>query len=145
MKETQAIYRAVRNLAKKFGDGLTPEGVLVGALGEVLAEQKYDLELLPPKTQAFDAVDGKGRKVEIRCSQGNSAMIKKGSAGGVLLVLKLLPDGTIEEVFNGPASVVLGLTLGKKADRSGSVRLAHSNLRKFMGSVPTHKRVPLRK
>jgi len=145
VKEKQAIYRAVRNLAKRFGGGFTPEGVLVGTLGEVLAEEKYDLELLPPKTQAFDAVDSRGRKVDIRCSQGNSALIKKNSARGVLLVLKLLPDGTIEEVFNGPASVVLGLTVGKKADRSGSVRLAHSSLRKFMGSVPTHKRVPLRK
>jgi len=118
---------------------------LVGTLGEVLAEQKYDLELLPPRTQAFDAVDGRGRKVDIRCSQGNFALIKKGSARGVVLVLKLLSDGTIEEIFNGPASVVLGLTVGKKPDRSGSVRLTHSSLRKFMGSVPTHKRVPLRK
>lgn len=37
MKEAQAIYRALRNLAKRFGGGFTPEGVLVASLGEVLA------------------------------------------------------------------------------------------------------------
>ena len=95
MKETQAIYRAVRSLTKRFGENFTPTGVLVGALGEILAEEKYDLKLLPPKAQAFEAVDSLGRNVLIRCNQRNSTSIKKAAPGQMLLVLKLLPDGTI--------------------------------------------------
>ena len=71
MKETQAIYRAVRSLTKRFGKNFTPTGVLVGALGEILAEEKYDLKLLPPKAQALEAVDSLGRNVLIRCNQRN--------------------------------------------------------------------------
>ena len=145
MKEKQAIYRAVRSLTKRFGKNFTPAGVLVGALGEVLAEEKYDLELLPPKAQPFEAVDSLGRNVLIRCNQRNSTSIKKAARGQMLLVLKLLPDGTIEEVFNGPVFMALVLEGGKQTDRKGSVDLSHNKLRTLNKSVPAGKRVPLRK
>lgn len=145
MKETQAIYRALRNLAKRFGGGFTPEGVLVASLGEVLAEEKYDLELLPPKAQAFEAVDCLGSKVLIRCSQRNSTSIKKAARAQMLLALNLLPDGTIEEVFNGPAFMALVLEGGKQTDSKGSVGLSHNKLRTLNKSVPAGKRIPLRK
>ena len=145
MKETQIIYRAVQSLTKRFGAGFTPAGVLVGALGEVLAEEKYDLDLLPPKTGSFDAIDCEGRKVQIRCNQQNTTPIKKAAPGQMLLVLKLLPDGTIEEVFNGPVFMALVLEGGKQTDRKGSVDLSHNKLRTLNKSVPAGKRVPLRK
>ena len=145
MKETQIIYRAVQSLTKRFGAGFTPAGVLVGALGEVLAEEKYDLDLLPPKTGTFDAIDCEGRKVQIRCNQQNTTPIKKAAPGQMLLVLKLLPDGTIEEVFNGPVFMALVLEGGKQTDRKGSVDLSHNKLRTLNKSVPAGKRVPLRK
>ena len=145
MKETQAIYRAVRSLTKRFGAGFTPAGVLVGALGEVLAEEKYDLDLLPPKTGAFDAIDCEGRKVQIRCNQQNTTPIKRCATKGMFLALKLLPDGSIKEIFNGPASAAHQLTVGRKADSAGFVGLSHNKLRKLIESVPESKRVPLRR
>ena len=145
MKETQIIYRAVQGLTKRFGAGFTPAGVLVGALGEVLAEEKYDLDLLPPKTGTFDAIDCEGRKVQIRCNQQNTTPIKRGATKGMFLALKLLPDGSIREIFNGPASVSHQLTEGRKADASGFVGLSHNRLRKLMESVPKSKRIPLKR
>ena len=145
MKETQAIYRAVRSLTKRFGKNFTPTGVLVGALGEILAEEKYDLKLLPPKAQAFEAVDSLGRNVLIRCNQRNSTSIKKAARAQMLLALKLLPDGTIEEVFNGPVFMALVLGGGKQTDTKGLVGLNHNKLRTMNKSVPAGKRVPLRK
>lgn len=145
MKEIQSIYKAVKNLTKRFGRKFTPDGVLVGTLGEVLAEEQYELELLPPKAQAFDAVDSLGRKVLIRCNQQKSTPIKKSERAQILLAIKLLPDGTIEEIFNGPISMALELTIGRRADSSGFVGLSHKKLRKLMESVPSAKRIPLRK
>ena len=110
-----------------------------------MAEEKYDLKLLPPKAQAFEAVDSLGRNVLIRCNQRNSTSIKKAAPGQMLLVLKLLPDGTIEEVFNGPVFMALVLEGGKQTDRKGSVDLSHNKLRTLNKSVPAGKRVPLRK
>ena len=145
MKEKQAIYRAVRSLTKRFGETFTPAGVLVGALGEVLAEEKYDLELLPPKAQPFEAVDSLGRNVLIRCNQRNSTSIKKAAPWQMLLVLKLLPDGTIEEVFNGAALVAYQSTGGRKKSASGFVSVSHRKLRKLMESVPKSKRIAMRR
>jgi len=144
VKEVQAIYRAVENLTKRFGRKFTPDGVLVGTLGEVLAEEKYDLRLHPPKTKDFDAKDCRGREVQIRCNQRTTTPIKKGATKGIFLALKLLPNGTIEEIFNGPASVAHKLTIGRKADASGFIGLAHSKLRALMRSVPEEERIPRR-
>lgn len=146
MKEIKTIYKAVDSLNERYpGRNFTPDGILVGTLGEVLAEEKYDLELLPPKTKAFDATDCRGRKVQIRCNQRNTAPIKKGSTKEMFLALKLHPDGTIEEIFNGPASVAHQLAVGRKADSAGFVGLSHNKLRKLMESVPANKRVALRR
>ena len=145
MKEVQVIYKAVKSLTKRYGRKFTPDGVLVGTLGEVLAEEKYDLELLPPKTEAFDATDCRRRKVQIRCNQGNTTPIKKGATRAMFLALKLLPDGSIEEIFNGPASVSHQLTEGRKADSAGFAELSHKKLCKLMESVPKSERIPLRR
>ena len=146
MKEIRTIYQAVKSLEKRYPRRkFTPDGILVGTLGEVLAEEKYDLELLPPKTKDFDAVDCRGREVQIRCNQRNTTPIKRGATKGMFLALKLLPDGSIREIFNGPASVSHQLTEGRKADASGFVGLSHNRLRKLMESVPKSKRVPLRR
>ncbi len=146
MKEAHAIYRAVGSLSKRYpGRKFTPDGILVGTLGEVLAEEKYALDLLPPKTQAFDAKDCLGRKVQIRCNQRNTTPIRKGATKGMLLALKLHPDGSIEEIFNGPALVAHQLTVGRKADSAGFVGLSHKKLTKLMESGPASKRVALRR
>ena len=145
MKEIRVIYKAVKGLEKCHpGRKFTPDGVLVGTLGEVLAEEKYDLDLLPPKTEAFDATDRRGRKVQIHCNQRNTTPLKKGATKGMLLALKLLPNGSIKEIFNGPASAAHQLTVGRKADSAGFVGLSHNKLRKLMESVPESKRIPLR-
>ena len=146
MKEIKTIYKAVDSLNERYpGRNFTPDGILVWTLGEVLAEEKYDLELLPPKTKAFDATDCRGRKVQIRCNQRNTAPIKRGVTRGMFLALKLLPDGTIEQIFNGPASVAHRLTVGRKADSAGFVGLSHDKLCKLMESVPKSKRIPWRR
>jgi len=146
MKEIRTIYKAVKSLEERYPRRkFTPDGILVGTLGEVLAEEKYDLRLHPPKTKDFDATDYRSRKVQIRCNQRNTTPIKKGATKGLFLALKLLPDGSIEEIFNGPASVAHQLTMGRKADASGFVGLSHKKLRKLMESVPTNKRVALRR
>ncbi|MFM6127676.1 MAG: DUF6998 domain-containing protein [Sphaerospermopsis kisseleviana] len=147
MKELAAIRQAAKSLSERVGREFTPLQVLVGGLGEILAAEKYDLELQPPKTDivhVFDAVDSSGRNIRIRCDLTDSTAIHKDATGGLLLVLKLLPDVSIEEIFNGPMSAAHQLTKDRKADGSGLVELDHSDLRALMTSIPTSKRIALR-
>ena len=147
MKEVDAIRQAARALSKRLGREFTPLQVLAGGLGEILAAEKYDLELRPPKkdiVDVFDAVDSAGRNIRIRCDLTDRTTSHKDATGGMLLVLKLLADVTIEEIFNGPMSAAHELTKGRKADDSGLVGLDHSDLRSLMKSIPTSERIPLR-
>jgi len=147
MKEIEVIRQAARALSKRVGREFTPLQVLVGGLGEILAAEKYDLELRPPKkdiVDVFDAVDSAGHSIRIRCDLSDTTTIHKDATGGMLLVLKLLADVTIEEIFNGPMSAAHELTKGRKADGSGLVGLDHSDLRSLMKSIPPSERIPLR-
>jgi len=144
-KEVRTIYKAVASLNKHYPERkFTPDGILVGATGEVLAEERYKLTLRPPKTKDFDALDCFKRRVQIRCNQRDATPLKKGATKGIFLALKLLPDGTIEEIFNGPSAVAHRLTKHRKADASGFVGLSHNKLRKLMCKVPAEDRIPLR-
>ena len=55
-KLIKEIYRIIDQLELMFpGRKFTPDGHLVGSIGEVLAASAYDLELLPASTSVHDA------------------------------------------------------------------------------------------
>ena len=66
-----SLYDIVARLEEFFpGRKFTPDGHLVGAIGEVIAAQMFDLELLPASNPGHDAVTGDGRRVQIKLTQG---------------------------------------------------------------------------
>ena len=72
----QGLYSIVDRLEELFpGRRFTPDGHLVGSIGEVLAAATYDLELLPPSTERHDALSGDGRKVQIKATQVRSVSL----------------------------------------------------------------------
>ena len=63
------LYRVVNELEAMFpGRHFTPDGHLVGSLGECLAAHHYGLKLLPASSPGVDAVRD-GRHVEIRVAE----------------------------------------------------------------------------
>ena len=67
------LYALVRRLEEMFpGRPFTPDGHLVGSLGECLVAEAYGLNLMPPSNTGFDAMDPDGRRVEIKTTQGKS-------------------------------------------------------------------------
>ncbi len=71
------LYQIVGHLESYFpGRRFTPDGHLVGSLGEVLAAYHYDLELLPASTETHDAVARDGTMVQIKATQGRSVGIR---------------------------------------------------------------------
>lgn len=88
--ELEAIYPN-----RKF----TPDGHLVGSIGEAYAAENYGLTLLPASTETHDAVDSKGRLYQIKATGGKIIGIR--SEPDYLLVLKLNRDGSLDEIYNG--------------------------------------------
>jgi len=89
------------------GRPFTPDGHLVGSIGEVVAEYVYDLKLQPAGTPQLDAYTRDGRSVQIKLTGGKrsfglrwSSQLKTAHAD-LLIGLKLSDNG-FTEVYNGP-------------------------------------------
>ena len=95
------LYKITNELESSYpGRKFTIDGHLVGSIGEVIVAEHYGLELLPNSTQMHDAVSNDGKHVQIKATQVNQIAIT--SQPDYLIVIKLLPDGTWEEIYNGP-------------------------------------------
>ena len=135
------LYAIVRQLEDHFpGRKFTPDGHLVGSLGEVLAAYYYNLELLPGSAATHDARCPQGRAVQIKATQGNSIGIR--AQPEHLLVLKLARDGSFTEVFNGPGE--LAWSAAGRMQKNGQRALSVSKLRALMDQVDQEARLPRR-
>ena len=124
------LYEIVDELEALFpGRAFTPDGHLVGSLGECLAADAFGLTLNPASTEGYDAVTGDGKKVEIKATQRSSVALSVVDQveADRLLVLHLMRDGSFEVVYNGPASPVWDAA--GKAQKNGQRRISLSKLR----------------
>jgi hypothetical protein len=100
----EQLFAVVRQLEARFpGRPFTPDGHQVGSLGEVIAAERYGLELMPPSTQGYDAIDADGRRVEIKATFGTRGVALRDNHADLLLVLQLSEDASADEVYFGPS------------------------------------------
>ena len=94
------IYGAVNGLREIFPERkFTPDGRMVGDIGEVIGQYYYGIQLHKSATQKGSDGIYKGRLVQIKCTQKDETYIK--SDHDLFLVIKIFPDGSWEEVYNG--------------------------------------------
>ncbi|MEO8381115.1 MAG: hypothetical protein ABI779_15740 [Acidobacteriota bacterium] len=135
----ERLYALVAELEAAFpGRPFTPDGHLVGSLGEVLASHYYDLDLLPCSTACHDAQTRDGRLVQVKATQGTSVALR--AEPDHLLVILLKRDGTIEELYNGPGA--LAWTNCGKQQKNGQSPISVSKLRTLMRDIPSEQRLP---
>lgn len=102
-EKIRAIYDIVKELEDMFGRHFTPDGHMVGSIGEVLAAYHYDLKLLPASAERHDAISKCGKYVQIKATQSRTISLR--SKPDHLIVLRLLKDGSNEEIYNGPGAI----------------------------------------
>lgn len=135
----QELYSIIHKLEKHFpGRHFTPDGHLIGSIGEVLASYHYGLELLSAGTETHDAKTHDGKMVQIKATQGKSIGIR--SEPEYLLVLKILPTGETEEVFNGPGK--LAWDSAGKMQKNGQRSISVSKLKRLMENLGFKSRLP---
>ena len=96
-----AIYRAVKELEALYPRKFTPDGHLVGSIGEVVAAEALGLTLYPPSWPGHDAFDANG-DVQIKMTAGRSVAMYAESTR--LVVLRVLPPEEAEIVYDGPGA-----------------------------------------
>lgn len=129
------------------GRRFTPDGHLVGSLGEVTAADLFNITLLPASTTGHDAVTSDGRRVEIKATYGNGGIGIRATSfdnAALLVVLRLpkSPADDVEIVYNGPFATVREV-LGP-VQSNGASRISLSRLRMLQDSVAPADQVPLR-
>jgi hypothetical protein len=135
----RSLYGIVRQLEDLFpGRKFTPDGHLVGSIGEVLAADRYGLELLGASAERHDATAPNGRLVQIKATQAKSVGLR--AEPDHLLVLKLNADGSAIEVYNGPGSPAWHQA--GKVQKNGQRSISLSRLRALMEQVPASERLP---
>jgi hypothetical protein len=137
------IYDAVAQLERMFpGRKFTPDGIMVGSIGEVLAHQKYNIDLLPQNYKGHDASAAGVGLVQIKTTQGKVGVMLNQKYNH-LIVQRLMQDSAeVEEVYNGPGDLAWRLRKNRKANASGQVIVPLGRLKKAQEGVRV--RVPER-
>lgn len=143
MEDTRKLVRSLYQITAKLKElhphrNFTPDGILVGSLGEVLAEFHYALSPLNTGTKAHDCSIN-GRLVQVKTTQRESIQI--GEPCEHLIALKLMPDGASIEIYNGPGSLVWNLVKDKPLPKNGLYSVRLNKLRVLMKSIPAIQRV----
>ncbi len=69
-EKIRELYRIAAELEEKYpGRRFTPDGHLVGSIGEVYAAEKYGLTLLETGSEKHDACSADGRLIQIKITQ----------------------------------------------------------------------------
>lgn len=101
------ITEKLRTIYKKYDKQFTLDGKLVGDIGEVLAAEKYGLDLLSENEPLHDAIEKTtGRKVQIKSSFKGYSYFPHDHVPEFFLSLNLEHDGSISELFNGPGEYI---------------------------------------
>ena len=129
----KALYEISQELEALFpGRHYTPDGHMIGSIGEALAASYYNLELFPASEETHDAKAPDGRLVQIKATQIDRVALS--SEPKWLLVLKIHKDGTFSEEYNGPGK--LAWEHCGKLQKNGQRPIFLSKLRKLQATVP---------
>lgn len=103
--QVEAIYHAVYGLEQMYpGRKFTPDGHLVGSIGEVIAAEALGLTLYPASHPGHDAEDELGRKVQIKLTGGSSVALR--ATCDQLLVMRVYDFSYAEIVYYGDGEPV---------------------------------------
>ena len=132
------LYKITNDLEQTYpGRKFTVDGHLVGSIGEVIVAEHYGLSLLPNSTKTHDAVSKEGKQVQIKATQVKSIAIS--SEPDYLIVIRLLSDGSWEEIYNGPGKAAWDNA--GKMQKNGQRPISLSKLRNLMDSVDINDKI----
>ena len=122
----------------------TLDGRLVGDLGEVLAQAAYDLEINDHLEKHHDAKTSDGRLVQIKATMQTHLTFPCDHIPDYYLGIKIHPDGSITEVFNGPGAIAWEAIKGRQRTKTNLHTIAVAALAALNERVPPEDRIPRR-
>ena len=104
------VFSCCQELSERTGRPISPDGHLVGSLGEVIAAERLNLRLMSPSNRGFDAIGPDGERVEIKTTTRSSIQVSnEGTLAERFVVVRLEASGESHIVFDGKAADVLAV------------------------------------
>ncbi len=125
---------------KKF----TLDGRLVGDLGEILAEEEYELELYDGIVKYHDGETPDGRQVQIKATMKNLLTFPQDHVPDYYLGIKIHQDGSITEIFNGPGAIAKKVIENRAPNKYNLHSVTLSALEELNKTVSEKDRIPKR-
>jgi hypothetical protein len=143
------MYESRKRLHEAFPKRrFTPDGRMVGDIGEAIAEIYYRVTVDASGRKHWDGKreDACSRcpEVQVRVTQSEDTYVKESPDDGCLLVFKIFPDGTWECCYNGSTDRVWDSLALKNAHGSGEKPIKLDALRNLNKVVGEGERVELR-
>jgi hypothetical protein len=132
------LYDVVAELEAMFQRPFTPDGHMVGSIGEALAAHYYGMTLTPCSTPGCDATVG-DKRVEIKATQSTKVAFR--CKPDHLLVLKLHRDGSFDEIYNGDGARVWALVAHKPIPPNGQLSVPLSSLKRLNAQAEESERI----
>lgn len=127
-----AIYQAVEELQAMYPmRKFTPDGHLVGSIGEVVAAEKLGLTLYPMSHAGHDAYDANG-DVQIKMTAGK--MVSMYRESDRLVVLRVVSPEEAEIVYDGCGR--RAWDAGGKKGKNGQKTISLSKLKSLKRELP---------
>jgi hypothetical protein len=120
----------------------TLDGKLVGDIGELLAQELYDLKLYEENEPLHDGITPEGRRVQIKTTMKEALNIRE--VPDYYLGIRVNEKGDVEELFNGPGQILFDKVGHWKLSKNGTRNLRLSVLRTANELVPPEQRIKRR-
>jgi hypothetical protein len=126
-EQVAAIYQTTRELEALYPQRkFTPDGHLVGSIGEVVAAEALGLTLYPMSRAGHDAYDANG-DVQIKMTAGKSVAMYAERVR--LVVIRVVSPEEAEIVYDGPGAPAW--TGAAKAGKNGQRVVSVAKLRRL--------------
>jgi hypothetical protein len=139
----QKIFSGIRQLKEALPcKEFTIDGRLVGDIGEAIVQRDYDLSLYEGLAKDYDGETPCGKKVQIKATFKDSLTFKKVS--DYYLGIKIRENGTYEEIYNGPGSVIAEEYKHRKGFGKDLLSFPNKRLNELSVNIPSELRIPKR-
>jgi len=132
------ILESSNELSRITNRPFTQDGHFVGSIGELYAQEFYGVELYAPSHKGNDG-RWKGREVQIKATQGKSVELRGES--DLLLVMRIRPDGSFKEIYNGDGKRPWQSLHHRKETRAGEISISLKQLGKLNATVAEKDRL----
>ncbi len=133
------LYAITEDLEDMFpGSKFTPDGHMVGSIGEVLVADKYGLDLLENNAKTHDAQTKDG-KIMVQIKTTQTSRIALSSKPQHLIAIRIFDTGEWQEIYNGPGAVPW--ENAGNPQKNGQRSLSITKLTKMMAAVPEEKKI----